>query len=91
MLAPPAALLAGGIYLLLQLSPQLTAICGSVFVVMWGATVLYGGYSRYSQRVAQDVLAGSTASADESFTASKVVRTFGTEQAEEGRYTAWLE
>jgi ABC-type multidrug transport system fused ATPase/permease subunit len=146
-----AAAPAGGMYLLVQLSPQLTALCCSVFVLMWGATLLYGGehrpgdpsgalplgeqacgrtlgahrvaasgfafarfaafcvralpsasrplpacldragYSRYSQRVAQDVLAGSTASAEESFMAAKVVRTFGTEQLEQQRYNGWLQ
>ncbi len=58
---------------------------------MWAATIVYGGYSRHSQRVAQDVLAGSTSCAEESFLASKVVRTFGTEQLEQDRYMAWLQ
>jgi hypothetical protein len=41
--------------------------------------------------VAQDVLASSTACAEEALVASKVVRTFGTEQKEQDRYLGWLE
>jgi len=39
----------------------------------------------------QDVLASSTACAEEALVASKVVRTFGTEQKEQDRYMTWLE
>lgn len=39
----------------------------------------------------QDVLASSTACAEEALVASKVVRTFGTEQKEQDRYLSWLE
>lgn len=39
----------------------------------------------------QDVLAGSTACAEEAFGSLKVVRTFGTEQREQDRYKIWLE
>jgi len=77
--------------LLVRLSPQLTAVCVSVFVVMWGATTVYGAYSRHSQRVAQDMLAASTSSAEESFMANRIVRAFGTEQVEQDRYATWLE
>lgn len=39
----------------------------------------------------QDVLASSTACAEEALVASKLVRTFGTEQKEQDRYMTWLE
>jgi hypothetical protein len=41
--------------------------------------------------VRKDVLASSTACAEEALVASKVVRTFGTEQKEQDRYLTWLE
>ncbi len=46
---------------------------------------------RSTQRVAQDVLAASTVSAEESFLSARVVRTFGTEQLEQDRYRNWLQ
>lgn len=81
----------GGGAILLTLSPQLTGLCLGIFTALWGFTVLYGSYSRHSQRVVQDVLAGSTACAEEAFTSLRVVRTFGTEQREQDRYKTWLE
>ncbi len=38
----------------------------------------------------QDVLANSTACAEEALVASKLVRTFGTEQKEQDKYMQWL-
>jgi ABC-type multidrug transport system fused ATPase/permease subunit len=73
------------------LSIELTSMCLAVFGFHWAVTVLYGSYSRYSQRVAQDVLAHSTACAEEAFMSSRVVRTFGTEQTEQDRYATWLQ
>ena len=63
----------------------------AVFAVHWLVTLSYGSYSRYSQRVAQDMLADSTACAAEAFGSARIVRTFGTEQKEQDRYMTWLE
>lgn len=62
----------------------------AVFAVHWLVTLSYGSYSRYSQRVAQDMLADSTQCASEAFSSARIVRTFGTEAVEQGRYDSWL-
>jgi hypothetical protein len=134
---------AGGGAILAVLSPGLSGLCLAIFTTLWGFTIIYGSYSRHSQRVVQvrkrtaralpqrlstlgrqtaagwpcycaaayagesvcdppcwfeslccllqDVLASSTACAEEALVASKVVRTFGTEQKEQDRYMTWLE
>eukprot|EP00775_Hariotina_reticulata_P011000 gene11000-11154_t len=81
----------GGGAILVTLSPKLSALCLAIFTGLWGFTVLYGSYSRHSQRVIQDVLANSTACAEEALGALRVVRTFGTEQKEQDRYKTWLD
>lgn len=84
-------LCAGGGAILVALSPGLSGLCLAIFTALWGLTILYGSYSRHSQRVVQDVLASSTACAEEALGAIRVVRTFGTEQQEQDRYKGWLE
>ncbi|KAI8476904.1 MAG: hypothetical protein J3K34DRAFT_455504 [Monoraphidium minutum] len=80
----------GGGAILVSLSPQLAGACLGVFSFLWVATVVYGAYSRHSQRVVQDVLASSNACAEEAFMSSRVVRATGTEAVEEERYGSWL-
>lgn len=75
----------------MRLSPKLAGLCLAIFTALWGVTVLYGSYSRHSQRVVQDVLANSTGCAEEALSSVRVVRTFGTEQKEQDRYRTWLE
>ncbi len=43
----------GGGFILVSLSPQLAATCAGVFSFLWAVTVVYGSYSRHSQRVVQ--------------------------------------
>lgn len=45
--------LTGGGAILVSLSPQLAAACTGVFAFLWVVTVIYGAYSRHSQRVIQ--------------------------------------
>ena len=80
----------GGGVVLFRLSPSLSGAVAGALLVLWAVTVVFGSYSRYSQRVAQDLLAASNASADESFKSARLVRTFGTERVEQRRYGAWL-
>lgn len=82
---------AGGGAILVSLSPRLAGACAGVFVLLWAATVLYGSYSRRSQRVVQDVLASSNACAEEAFMSARVVRATGTEVVEQARYGGWLQ
>lgn len=44
---------AGGGAILLVLSPGLSGLCLGIFTVLWGFTIMYGSYSRHSQRVVQ--------------------------------------
>lgn len=44
---------AGGGAVLLVLSPGLSGLCLGIFTVLWGFTIMYGSYSRHSQRVVQ--------------------------------------
>jgi ABC-type multidrug transport system fused ATPase/permease subunit len=81
----------GGAVILARLSPQLSLAVAGCLVLLWAATVAYGAYSRYSQRVAQDLLAASNAAADETFKSARLVRTFGTERVEQRRYARWLD
>jgi subfamily B ATP-binding cassette protein MsbA len=81
----------GGGIILVGLSPQLSGLCLAIFAALWGFTVLYGAYSRHSQRVIQDVLASSTGTAEEALQSLRIVRTFATEQQEQDRYKSWLE
>jgi ABC-type multidrug transport system fused ATPase/permease subunit len=80
----------GGAVILARLAPQLSLAVAGALVLLWAATVAYGAYSRYSQRVAQDLLAASNAAADETFKSARLVRTFGTERVEQRRYARWL-
>lgn len=43
----------GGGVILLALSPGLSGLCLAIFAVLWGFTIIYGSYSRHSQRVVQ--------------------------------------
>jgi hypothetical protein len=43
----------GGGAILVSLSPHLAGACLCVFSVLWVVTVIYGAYSRHSQRVVQ--------------------------------------
>uniref|UniRef100_A0A383WIB2 Uncharacterized protein n=1 Tax=Tetradesmus obliquus TaxID=3088 RepID=A0A383WIB2_TETOB len=81
----------GGGIILVRLSPQLSGLCLAIFAALWGFTVLYGAYSRHSQRVIQDVLARSTGTAEEALQSVRIVRTFATEQQEQDRYKSWLD
>ncbi|GBF91269.1 ABC transporter B family member, chloroplastic [Raphidocelis subcapitata] len=81
----------GGGMILVSLSPHLAAACAGVFSFLWAVTVVYGSYSRHSQRVVQDVLASSNACAEEAFMSSRVVRATGTEAVEQQRYMDWLQ
>lgn len=45
--------MSGGGAILLVLSPSLSGLCLAIFTVLWGFTILYGSYSRHSQRVVQ--------------------------------------
>lgn len=54
----PHALPPGGGFILVSLSPQLAGACAGVFAVLWVVTVIYGSYSRHSQRVVQVRAAG---------------------------------
>jgi ABC-type multidrug transport system fused ATPase/permease subunit len=89
--APCACCPTGGGIILVGLSPQLSGLCLAIFAALWGFTVLYGAYSRHSQRVIQDVLASSTGTAEEALQSVRIVRTFATEQQEQDRYKSWLE
>lgn len=80
----------GGAFILARLAPDLSLAVAGALVLLWAATVAYGAYSRYSQRVAQDLLAASNAAADETFKSARLVRTFGTERVEQTRYSRWL-
>lgn len=35
------------------LSPGLSGLCMAIFTALWGFTIIYGSYSRHSQRVVQ--------------------------------------
>jgi hypothetical protein len=35
------------------LSPGLSGLCLAIFTTLWGFTIIYGSYSRHSQRVVQ--------------------------------------
>lgn len=35
------------------LSPNLSGLCMAIFAALWGVTIIYGSYSRHSQRVVQ--------------------------------------
>lgn len=35
------------------LSPGLSGLCLGIFTILWGFTIIYGSYSRHSQRVVQ--------------------------------------
>ena len=48
-----AAVMSGGGAILAVLSPGLSGLCLAIFSVLWGFTILYGSYSRHSQRVVQ--------------------------------------
>ncbi|KXZ50368.1 hypothetical protein GPECTOR_16g541 [Gonium pectorale] len=81
----------GGILYLWWVSPLLCGITVSISAVLWGVTLVYGAFARRMQKVFQDVLAESNTVAEEALSLSRVVRTFGTEAPEAGRYTSWLE
>jgi hypothetical protein len=44
---------AGGGAILAVLSPNLSGLCLAIFTTLWGFTIIYGSYSRHSQRVVQ--------------------------------------
>lgn len=44
---------AGGGAILAVLSPGLSGLCLAIFTTLWGFTIIYGSYSRHSQRVVQ--------------------------------------
>jgi hypothetical protein len=46
-------LAAGGGAILMVLSPGLSGLCLGIFTILWGFTIIYGSYSRHSQRVVQ--------------------------------------
>lgn len=37
----------------MYLSPGLSGLCMAIFTALWGFTIIYGSYSRHSQRVVQ--------------------------------------
>jgi len=80
----------GAIYLIIM-SRTLAASCALVTSVMWVVAVRYGSFQRRSQRLFQDALADTGQVAEEVFTLSRVVRTFGTEKREGRRYQSWLQ
>lgn len=76
---------------LCMLSPQLAAVCLGASALLWLVALRYGEFQRQSQRLTQDTLAGCNTVAEEVFSLSRIVRTFGTEAHEESRYQAWLQ
>jgi len=81
----------GGVVYLAMLSPSICMATLGVCILLWGITLFYGEVARRTQKVYQDTLAASNQVAEEVLSLSRVVRTFGTEGNEEGRYKSWLE
>jgi ABC-type multidrug transport system fused ATPase/permease subunit len=80
----------GGAAYLLYMSRTLAGSCAAVTSLLWLVALRYGAFQRKSQRLFQDALADTGQVAEEVFTLSRVVRTFGTEKREGARYSSWL-
>lgn len=80
----------GAIYLIIM-SRSLALTCGVVTSLLWLVALRYGNFQRRSQRLFQDALADTGQVAEEVFTLSRTVRTFGTERREGKRYQSWLQ
>lgn len=80
----------GAIYLAIM-SRSLALSCAVVTSLLWLVALRYGNFQRRSQRLFQDALADTGQVAEEVFTLSRTVRTFGTEQREGQRYQSWLQ
>lgn len=79
----------GGIYLW-RLSPAMTATTAGVAAVLVAVASCYGAFTRRTQRIYQDALAGSNAVAEEGFSLSRLVRSFGSEAGTRARYDGTL-
>lgn len=78
-----------GLYLY-TLNRGMAAAAAGVGAALAAAACAYGAFSRAAQRAYQDTLADATARAEESFLLSRVVRTFGAEDAACARYDETL-
>nr|PNR33867.1 hypothetical protein PHYPA_023683 [Physcomitrium patens] len=81
----------GAFMYLVTLSWQLALTTLGVCSLMWFLTTIYGRYQKRTSRFAQDLIASANEVAEEAFSLLRVVRTFGTEQQEVGRYSKWLQ
>ena len=78
--------LTGGVILLTQTHPQLTATTLAVVPIVVGAAFVFGRMLRRASTGVQDRIAEATASANEAFTQIRVVQSFTREAAEVRRY-----
>lgn len=81
---------AGGAAYLWRLSPRITGATAGVGAALVLVAGVYGAFTRRAQRIYQDALASSTATAEEAFSLSRLVRAFGTEGGTQARYEGTL-
>ena len=62
-----------------------------VSALQWGITLRYGAFARRTQRAAQDTVAATSQVAQEAFSLSRIVRTFGAEGLESERFSQRLQ
>ncbi|KAK9812558.1 hypothetical protein WJX73_008602 [Symbiochloris irregularis] len=80
----------GGAIYLTWLSRDLALACLVMTTVLWGVALRHGAFTRRAQRAYMNKLADTNQVAQEVFLLSRVVRTFGTEEREVGRYKLQL-
>ena len=86
---PAPRQIGAGVYLW-QLSPPMAATTAGVATALTAVAVAYGAFTRRAQRTYQDALAASNSAAEEGFTLSRLVRSFGGEGGQRARYDGTL-